>query len=285
MERIGSTYCPHPEWPGHLLPSIFIERTDHLRADEVGAYLDRIRLDTPSTDLEGLRRLQHAHLTAVPFENLDIALGSGVDHTLTAAIDKVVHRRRGGWCFELNGAFSLLLRALGFDVRLLGAAVLLDGPNTRLDHLVLEVSTDDGTLDPHLVDVGFGDSATEPIPLNRPGAHPGGVADFELLASPQGTTLARLDTDGPRAEYRFKRVAHDFHDFAPIAHDLQNDPDRHWSQAPFATRLTGRGTDRVTLLGDRLRLRRDGGWTERPVASDEWSDVLAEWFSIDATLA
>lgn len=221
----------------------------------------------------------------MPFENLEIALGPGVPHSLDAAVDKVVDRRRGGWCFELNGAFSLLLRALGFEVRLLGAAVLLDGPNTHLDHLTLEVSTTDrgagGGIGPHLVDVGFGDGATVPLPLNRSGPIAGGIADFELLASPLGTTLARHDVDGLRAEYRFKRVAHEFDDFQPIAHELQSDPERHWSRSPFATRLTGRGTDRVTLLHDRLRLRRDGEWTEEPVAADEWSDALADWFGLD----
>ena len=94
------------------------------RAD-VDAYLARIgaaRPERPST--EALQVLHAAHLRSVPFENLSIHLGEPVILDESALLDKIVGRRRGGFCYELNGLFAALLTALGFDVTLLAGRVL-----------------------------------------------------------------------------------------------------------------------------------------------------------------
>jgi N-hydroxyarylamine O-acetyltransferase len=255
-----------------------VERSD------VERYLARIEVDPRSAtaDLDGLVTLHHAHLAHVPFENLDIVFGGGVAHDQDRALEKIVDRRRGGWCFELNGAFALLLDAVGFDVTLLGAAVLLDGPATVLDHLALEVAGGRDGLSPHLVDVGFGDSFIRPIALNRTGPQDGGNGTYELFASPEGTTLSRHVDGVPDARFRFKRVAHDFGDFAAIAASLQVDPDKNWSRKPFATRLRSSDSPyRVTLSTDRLTVGHAEEPTVRSVERDEWDDVLFEWFEIE----
>lgn len=253
---------------------------------DVDLHLRRIGVSPAEValDLAGLSTLQRAHLAHVPFENLDIVFSSGVAHDIDAAFAKIVGpdaaSSRGGWCFEVNGLFARLLDALGFRVTLLGAAVLLDGPSTILEHLTLEVSTDG--LEPHLVDVGFGDSFTQPLALNSAEIQPGGPADFQLIASPQGTTLAEIVDGVPAARYRFKRVGHRFDDFAPVAASMQVDPDKHWRSKPFATRLLDRSNDdRVTLTHDRLKLRRGGTTDEQPVARGEWHATLDDWFRIE----
>lgn len=248
---------------------------------DVAAYLDWIGYDSsPSLDLATLTELQQLHMTAVPFENLDIALGDGVALDAATAVDKIVEGGRGGWCFEVNGAFASLLEALGFRVTLLGAAVLLSGPSRVIDHVALEVQVDQ----PYLVDVGFGESFTRPLALNRSGRQDGGNAAYEFIASPEGTTLARLDESGadavPVAQYRFKRVAHSLEDFAPVSASMQVDPDKNWHKRPFATRLLACGPDRVTLTSDRLKIIRDGKTTEQPITIDEWSTTLYDWFGI-----
>ena len=252
---------------------------------DVDRYLDRLGVDGGSirSDLDGLTSLQHAHLASVPFENLDIVFAGGVPHNRAAAFTKIVERGRGGWCFELNGAFGRLLDLLGFDVSLLGAAVLLDGPSTILEHLALEVSGGVGRIEPHFVDVGFGHSTVRPLALNRGGPQDGGNATFEFFASPQGTTLTEHIDGIPAARLRFKRVAHDFDDFAPVSASMQIDPDTHWSSKPFATRLLGVDvTDRVTLTTNRLELApADGSKTEQIVERDAWDATLAEWFGIE----
>lgn len=253
------------------------------RAD-ADRYLARIGLQRSAAtpDLAGMERLQRAHLANVPFENLDIVFADGVPHDRRRAFAKIVDSRRGGWCFELNGPFALLLREIGFDVVLLGAAVLLDGPSTVIEHLALEVSGGPDGLEPHLVDVGFGDSFVRPLALNRSGPQPGGPATFEFIASPHGTTLTEHVDGVPEARYRFKRVAHRFDDFDAVAASLQVDPDKHWAKKPFATRLLDTdSSDRVTLTHDRVKFRRDDVETERPVAADEWDGVLDDWFGIE----
>ncbi len=245
-------------------------------------YLDRIGLDTaPAPTVEGVERLMRAHLTHVPFENLDVYLQRGVATDRTWTLSKVLDRGRGGWCFELNGAFAALLESLGFEVRLLGAAVLLGGPNRIVDHLTLEVTIEGR---PHLVDVGFGDGFAAPLPLNTGGDArlDGRTGAFGFMASAEGTTLVRYDGDVPEAQYRFRRVALTRSDFEPASDRLYHDTQSNFRQGPVATRLLDWGPDRVTLTADRLRLMRDGEAADTAIEpnSGRWHDALTEWFDL-----
>ncbi len=242
---------------------------------DTGAYLEWIGFGgTPAVDLATLTQLQRLHMTAVPFENLFITQGIHVTTDAATSIDKIVRQGRGGWCFEVNGAFAALLEAVGFRVTLLGAAVLLDGPSRVIEHLTLEVMVDE----PYLVDVGFGESFIQPLALNRAGPQDGGNATYELIGSPDGTTLTRHVDGVPAPEYRFKRVALRLDDFTPISDSMQVDPEKRWRSKPFATRLLDGGPDRVTVRRDVRKLVRDGDVDERALAGDEWEDELIRWF-------
>ncbi|HJZ46080.1 MAG TPA: arylamine N-acetyltransferase [Roseiflexaceae bacterium] len=116
---------------------------------DVRAYLRRIGYNgTVAPTTATLRELHRAHLLAVPFENLDIHLGRPITLDQDALFDKVVTRRRGGFCYELNGLFAALLRAIGFQVTLLSAGVARaeGGFGPEFDHLTLLVTTDPSTL-------------------------------------------------------------------------------------------------------------------------------------------
>lgn len=251
----------------------------------VERYLARIGAAAPSRlDLVALADLMRAHLVAVPFENLDVFHLRPVSTDLEWSIPKIVDRRRGGWCFEVNGAFGALLVSLGFEVRYLGAAVLLDGPNSTLDHLCLEVRLDQ----PHLVDVGFGDTFIAPLALNSRAEQPGGNGDYQFIASPIGTTLAKLEGGVPGAQYRFKRVSHQLADFEPVSHALASDPVGHFRRGPLITRLLDGSGARVTLSRDRLVVREPDG-SERLVESvdeSQWWRSASRWFgpSFDSRL-
>jgi N-hydroxyarylamine O-acetyltransferase len=94
---------------------------------EITRYLDRINYDGPlSPTAETLRLLQVAHLQAVPFENLSIHANEPIVLEDQALFEKIVRRRRGGFCYELNGLFAALLRELGFKVEMLSAGVAND---------------------------------------------------------------------------------------------------------------------------------------------------------------
>lgn len=250
--------------------------------DLVARYMDRIGLDSvPPATVDGVETLMRAHLTNVPFENLDVYFQRGVNADRSWSLSKVLDRRRGGWCFELNGAFAALLEELGFDVRLLGAAVLLRGPNRIVNHLTLEVAIEGR---PHLVDVGFGDGFAAPLPLNTPDGVKldGRTGTFGFMPSAEGTTLVRYDDDIPAAQYRFRRVALRHADFEPASDRLYHDAASIFRLGPAATRFLDQGPDRVTLTTDRLRLVTDGRTTDTPVEpnSDQWHEALAEWFDM-----
>jgi N-hydroxyarylamine O-acetyltransferase len=89
---------------------------------DVQSYLARVGYKgSTSPTRETLRAIHYAHLLNVPFENLDIALGRKIALDEDSFIRKIAERRRGGFCYELNGAFAALLRALGFRVTVLSA--------------------------------------------------------------------------------------------------------------------------------------------------------------------
>jgi len=247
-------------------------------AVDVARYLARIGLPDPGDpSVASLERLQRAHLTAVPFENLDVYAGRGVATELDWSYPKVVDRNRGGWCFELNGTFAALLAALGYRVTRLGAAVLLEGDTDREGHLTVRVDLDR----PYLVDVGFGDSFFRPLPLDAPGPHDGGKALYRFHSIDGRTTLIELGPEGPHAQYRFTDRPRALSDFSSESTRLQTDPSLHWRAGRFATRLLGGGPDRVTLLEDRLKLRHAGVWTEQAVAPGEWAATLDRWFALE----
>lgn len=133
----------------------------------VKAYFDRIGLPmpddlTPTSEL--LRKLQFAHCTTVPYENLDMMRGIPTSLEVDALYEKIVVNRRGGLCFELNGAFGALLRELGYGVTDLAARYLRgEAAIPMRRHRVLKVQAIDGLW---LCDVGIGEICPrEPVRL------------------------------------------------------------------------------------------------------------------------
>ncbi len=82
-------------------------------------YLKRIGMHQTdvSRTYDFLKALQQNHICSVPYENLDILNGKPIDLSQNALFEKIVTRRRGGYCFELGGAVAMLLRALGFETQ------------------------------------------------------------------------------------------------------------------------------------------------------------------------
>lgn len=217
---------------------------------DTGAYLARIGYEGElAPTAETLRRLQAAHLLSVPFENLSIHTGEPVVLDDAALFDKIVVRRRGGFCYELNGLFAALLRALGFKVEMLSAAVMGQagefGP--EFDHMALLVTLRERWL----VDVGFGDSFIEPLLLD------------ERAEQVQGTRAYRVDEDGDSlvlmqragggewsAQYRFGLKPHVYADYVEMCRYHQTSPESHFTRQRVCTRRTAEG--RVTISQMRL---------------------------------
>src|ERR1022692_1281757 len=175
----------------------------------VSAYLERISyLGQVDPSAETLRGLHLAHMLAVPFENLDIHIGRPIVCDEDRFLHKIINERRGGFCYELNGAFSALLRALGFQVTLLSARVAgadgdTDGPD--FDHLTLRVdlpgSTNHGLTAevPWLADVGFGEGLLETLQMEaRVFIHSATARTLRLCRQvPVSPDLARVPLHAP----------------------------------------------------------------------------------------
>lgn len=241
-------------------------------------YLDRLEIDRPGDpDPDGLRRLHRRHLERVPFENLSIHLGEPLLLDEVELVAKIVLRRRGGFCYELNGAFAWLLRAIGYRVDLLEAGVFTpEGlPGPRFDHLVLRVHLDE----PWLVDVGFGDSHAEPL-LIRTGVDqmdPNGV--FRLVPGPgngDGDTLDLVREGKP--QYRFGLRSRALSDFDEMCRFHRTSSDSHFTRDTVCSLLTPRG--RVTVSGRTLIVTEDGARSERDLDDAELLECYRETFGL-----
>jgi N-hydroxyarylamine O-acetyltransferase len=243
------------------------------------AYLSRIGYTGSTTPtLDTLRELHRTHLLAVPFENLDIHLGREIVLDEARLVDKIVGERRGGFCYELNGAFAVLLRALGFQVSLLSAGVATpDGQiGPEFDHMLLRVDLDQ----PWLADVGFGDNFVEPVRLtDEPQAD--GDRSFQVLTDGEYRVLQRRDDDDDdwSAQYRFTLTPHELADFAGMCHYHQSSTDSHFTRNRVCSRLTPTG--RISLTDTRLIFTANGERHETPLANESaFNEALHKHFDI-----
>lgn len=231
---------------------------------DVNAYLDRIGAPrTGSADAARLRALHHAHLTAVPFENLDIHLGVRISLTAEDLYDKVVRRNRGGFCYELNGLFALLLEELGYTVTRLAARVFGGerlGP--PYDHMVLLVSPAGGGQ--WLADVGFGDHSTGPLDFTSRAGQDDPAGRFLLVDAPDGDVDVLRDG---KPQYRLELRPRALDDFAPTCWYQQTAPESHFTRKTVCTRLTTDG--RITVSDRTLIVTTGTDRTETSLTSDE----------------
>ncbi len=248
---------------------------------DVKAYLERIDYRGPLTpDAETLRALHSAHLLAVPFENLSIHAREPVVLDDEALFAKIVGRRRGGFCYEANGLFAALLRALGFDVAMLSAGVAKAGGGfgPDFDHMALMVTLERRWL----ADVGFGDSFREALLLDERGEQVQGERAYRILPEGPGLVLMqRREGGGWEAEYRFTLRPREYADYAEMCRYHQTSPESHFTKAPLCSRATAEG-GRVTLSGMRFIVTSPGGAREeRELTSrEEYAAALREHFGI-----
>jgi N-hydroxyarylamine O-acetyltransferase len=245
----------------------------------VPAYLDRINYAGPtSATVQTLRGLHRCHMFTVPFENLDIGLGRKIVCDEGAFIRKIVGQRRGGFCYEMNGAFAALLRELGFRVTLLSARVSrADGSSSPdFDHLTLRVDLDE----PWLADVGFGDCFLEPLHMRPAAEQLQGERRFRIVDDRGSMSVEMAEAAGMwTRQYSFALTPRSLDEFAPRCEYHQTSPESTFTQKRICTRATPDG--RITLADKKLVVTRNGKKEERLLKSeDEWRALLKDHFGI-----
>ncbi|MGW2024547.1 arylamine N-acetyltransferase family protein [Streptomyces decoyicus] len=239
------------------------------------AYLARIGAARPGApDADALRALHLSHLRSVPFENLSIHLGEEIVLAERPLLDKIVGARRGGFCYELNGAFAILLGALGYEVDLLAGRVFgADGPGIPYDHLALRVRTPSGRW---LADVGFGRHSHFPLRWDSRDEQPDPGGVFRIEETGEGDLDVLRDGE---PQYRLEQRPRSYTDFEAGCWWHQTSPKSHFTQSLVCSRLTETG--RVTLSGRTLvTTGADGARDERQVGEDEVLAVYREQFGI-----
>lgn len=247
---------------------------------KIEPYLKRIVYNGPLTPTAGtLRDLQVAHLLAVPFENLSIHSDETIVLDDDALFTKIVEKRRGGFCYEMNGLFAALLRALGFEVSMLSAGVSKaeGGFGPEFDHMALLVTLDQRWL----VDVGFGDSFLEPLLMDERGEQEQANGRYRIVAADEHLILERRrDAEDWQRQYRFTLQPHEYADYGEMCLYHQTSPDSHFTKGRICSLATHDG--RLTLSGMRLITTSAGGErNERLLESqDEYDRILREQFGI-----
>ena len=241
-------------------------------------YLERIGFrGVPRPDLATLNELQRTHVRTVPFENLDVQLGRPIVMDPDACYDKVVHQRRGGWCFELNGVLSWALREIGFNVVRLSGGVRRDvaGDKQMGNHLCLLVRL----ARPYLVDVGFGSSLSQPLLLEA-STHEQPPYHVTLSNMNDGYWRFSERTSGDPFSYDFRTDPADENRFADHCARLQTDADSTFVQNLLVQRRDG---DKHLALRGRVLMTQQGDGAEKRVlrSADELVTTLREAFGLD----
>jgi N-hydroxyarylamine O-acetyltransferase len=252
------------------------------RADtmDMKLYFDRIKYrGSIDATFEVLSNLQLMHLMNVPFENLDIQNHIKID--LDNLFNKIVIRKRGGFCYELNGLFYKLLKEIGFTVKMVSARVYNTNAKNyspEFDHMALIVSIKD---DQYLVDVGFGEFALGPIKMepDRETNDITGIFRIELFDD-NYKAVEKKNIEGKFIpEYIFSEKERQTEEFYQRCYYHQTSKESHFTQKKICSLPTQNG--RTTLTGNTLKITEKGIVTEKNLDNEqEVRQVLSVYFGI-----
>ncbi len=251
-------------------------------AVDLDAYFRRIGYTGPRTpDLDTLRAIHLRHALSIPFENLDPLLGRTPRLDLASLEQKLVHSRRGGYCFEQNLLLSHVLQGLGFSVTPLAARVVWNAPPGVVrprTHMLLCVDLEEGR---YVADVGFGGlTLTAPLRLAADIEQPTPHEIFRLVALEGGFAMEALLQQAWKPLYRFDLQAQLLPDYELSNWYVATHPESHFTFVLMAALPASHG--RFALNNRQLTLYRADAPPEQRVLKDaeELRTVLQETFGL-----
>jgi N-hydroxyarylamine O-acetyltransferase len=244
-------------------------------------FLERLGVpDVITPDLETLDRLILAHQMNVPFENLNVYDAQiDVDLDIASLFDKIVARRRGGYCFELNALFMSLLKSLGYDCYpIMVRVIMMSTAYMPISHRAGIVNID-GVR--YFVDVGFGGpSPRSAVRLDDPNPQTSGPNDFVFEKAPDGDfIICRVTGKGREQLLKFSDRRCENVDFlGPNEYQSKN------KNSGFRnTRMLNitRENGSAAITGNVLRIHKDGDLEEILLdTEDKLRKALQEHFGI-----
>ncbi|MFT4760037.1 MAG: arylamine N-acetyltransferase [Saprospiraceae bacterium] len=252
-----------------------------MKDSEITQYLSRIKLEECPTNLAGLTKLQEQHMEYIPFENLDIVVGRTIALDYQHLFEKVVIKKRGGYCFELNTLHAELLKSLNFSPKPVLGRVWLSNPKkmpprNHLAHLVeLERRT-------YVTDVGFAGLITS-VPLDIHVSAPVNDKDGLVRVVPFADDqfmIQRQTEKGWMNLYSFENVEISAEDIDISNYYMSTHPNSHFCCHKFVGRNTKEG--RIGLFNNKMSIRKgikivDG---RRVDFGKDWMEILNNEFSL-----
>jgi N-hydroxyarylamine O-acetyltransferase len=245
---------------------------------ELGAYFQRIGFkEKAKPDLATLQRVHRLHRAVIPFENIDIQMGLGVSLALPDLMDKLITRKRGGYCFEQNSLLLAVLQEIGFQVRpLLGRVRWNAADVLPRTHMVLRVELADGSF---LADVGFGaPGIIEPLLFQAGIKVRQGFAEYELLREDSLWLLRGFESDAWKDFYVFSEEEQFPIDFEVANHYTSTHPNSQFVKT--LTAQIARADERLILRNLTLRTLRASGFFDEDIPSAQLRSALRERFGL-----
>lgn len=254
-------------------------------------YLDRIGYQSKAGEMlqpsiETLRTLHEAHVSNIPFENIDVFIGKTIKLDEESIYSKLVEQKRGGYCYETNELFALALEYIGFKVHRLVSRVLFPETRSRGHKILLiEIKHSDG-VSYWLADLGFGaNSLRYPVLLPR----------NEVLLDKQQNDVFQIIKEKDKFDNIFYTLQlkikdkmtnlYSFNlqetlsiDFELLNFALSKKDDSPFIKQRICAKLVPNG--RLLLVDNILKLRTDAGVKEEVLDYDQYLSVLEKTFAI-----
>ena len=246
---------------------------------DISRYLKRVRLEQlPDRSPSGLAQLMTAQLRHIPFENLDVQAGVGVSLAPQDVIEKILGRGRGGYCYEVNGLFSMALQAMNIPYQWIAARPMFYPARRPRTHMAVVALLDEG---PYLCDLGFGSwGPTLPIPLCNSDQETCTAHDrFKITRSEKDAYILQAWVNGAWvSQYGFDLAPQEWVDFEPANHLNSTHPDAIFVKQVLVILHTAMG--RKVLSGNRLKVFDRGQCTERVLSEAEVDECLQHDFCL-----
>jgi len=249
----------------------------------IAKYIKRIKYEGELfASFNVLKELQRSHLFNVPFENLDVHYGNPIVLDVSKFYQKIVDKKRGGFCYELNGLFHNLLNELGFEAEIISARVYDAKKGSfgeEYDHLVIIVKLNQTE---YLVDVGFGAFTIYPLKLEINKIQEDPIGNFIIEKENDFYVVSKIDGDRKTIKYKFIKKKRVLEEFRGMCDFHQTSPNSHFTQKKLISRPTENG--RITITGNTLKITENGLVKQNvDFPEDDYEKQLLKWFELEET--
>ena len=241
-------------------------------------YFDRIGYrNKAGASLDTVTELMRRQLFTVPFENLDVQAGRVVSIVPEDIVDKIVGRKRGGYCFEVNGLFAMALAALGIPYRFVAARPMIYKERKPKTHMAIVARVDGADW---LCDLGFGSYGIR-APLRMDVLETQIRQDYDsfMLSKANDVYVVKALIEGAWADqFGFDLTPHEWVDFAPANHFCSTHPDAIFVKKLLVILYNPKGRD--ILFGDTLKSVKEGRSEKCVIRPEEREEILRNRFGL-----